>query len=99
MLTLTPLQRRFLRAQAHKLEPLAAIGQAGLTDAVTKEIDKSLGHHELLKVKVAAGDRHARGEMLAKLCEALNAAPVQHIGKILVLYRPAEEAKLALPVQ
>lgn len=97
MLEINAAQRRYLRAQAHKLTPIVMVGNAGLSEAVRKEVDKSLTFHELLKIKVANDDRGQRDAMMATLCEALNAAPVQHIGKILVVYRPAEEPKLVLP--
>jgi RNA-binding protein len=97
MLTLTPEQRRFLRAQAHNLHPVVIIGEAGLTPAVIRETERSLASHELIKVKSRTGDREARESQMADICEQLNAAPVQHIGKILVIYRPAEKPRLVLP--
>ena len=63
------------------------IGSAGLTDAVLKEIDQTLNIHELIKIRVMA-ERETRAAMLEEICNRLNAAPVQHIGKALVLYRP-----------
>jgi RNA-binding protein len=97
MLSLTPAQRRFLRAQAHSLNPVVLIGDAGLSEAVMKEIERSLASHELIKIKVAGDDREQRASMQADICETLQAAPVQHIGKTLVVYRPAKQPKLALP--
>ena len=97
MLNLTPGQRRFLRAQAHSLSPVVLIGDAGLTAGVMKEIEHSLNSHELLKIKVASGDREQRESMLAEICAALEAAPAQHIGKTLVIYKPAKKPRLILP--
>lgn len=97
MLNLTPGQRRFLRAQAHSLSPVILVGDAGLTAGVMKEIERSLISHELLKVKVAGGDREQRENMLAEICATLEAAPVQHIGKTLVIYKPAHKPRIALP--
>jgi RNA-binding protein len=97
MLNLTPGQRRFLRAQAHALSPVVLIGDAGLTTGVMKEIERSLESHELIKVKVAGGDREQREDMLSEICSTLEAASVQHIGKTLVIYRPAKKPKLVLP--
>lgn len=97
MLSLTPTQRRFLRAQAHALHPTVMIGDAGLTEAVLKEADNSLKSHELIKVKVASDDRDLRENMMAEICAKLSAAPVQHIGKILIVFRPAKKPKLTLP--
>jgi len=87
-LTLTAAQRREHRAASHHLDPVVAIGGDGLTDAVRKEADAALKAHGLVKVRVFSDDRAARDTMLAELADALNAAPVQHIGKLLVLWRP-----------
>lgn len=97
MLTLTPEQRRFLRAQAHHLHPVVAIGNAGLSVAVLKEATAAIGHHELIKIKVHSDDHDLREQVLAEICERLEAAPVQHIGKILVVYKPADKPRLVLP--
>jgi putative YhbY family RNA-binding protein len=87
-LTLTPAQRREHRSGAHHLSPVAAIGNDGLTSAVVKEIDGALKAHGLVKVRVFSDDREAREAMLATLADRLDAAPIQHIGKLLVLWRP-----------
>lgn len=91
MLQLTAVERRALRARAHGLAPVVSISQNGLSEAVLKEIDSSLAHHELLKVRVYNDDRVQREAWLAEICEKLGAAPVQHIGKLLVIWRPAPE--------
>jgi RNA-binding protein len=87
-LTLTPAERKDHRAQAHHLDPVVQIGNDGLTTAVVKEIDSALNAHGLIKVRVFSDDRTAREAILAALAEQLGAAPVQHIGKLLVLWRP-----------
>jgi RNA-binding protein len=84
---LSPLQRKALKARAHRLAPVVLIGDKGLTDAVMKEIDISLRAHELIKVRIASDDRVQREAALGSICEALDAAAVQHIGKIVVVYR------------
>jgi putative YhbY family RNA-binding protein len=88
---LTPAERSNLRSQAHALDPVVMIGDAGLTSSVMKEIDASLNAHGLIKVRVLGDDREARVEMYNTICAKLNAAPVQHIGKLLVIYRPQKE--------
>ncbi len=88
MLSLTVLQRQQLKARAHALNPAVMIGNAGLTEAVLKEISLSLKAHELIKIRVMNDQRPAREAMLETICSQLNATPVQHIGKILVVYRP-----------
>lgn len=92
---LTPAQRKDKRSDAHHLDPVVMIGGDGLTPAVVKETDAALKAHGLIKVRVLGDDRAAREEMFAKLCDELNAAPIQHIGKLLVLWRPIPEKAAA----
>ncbi|MFY9514184.1 MAG: YhbY family RNA-binding protein [Rubrivivax sp.] len=87
-LQLSPAQRKEHRSGAHHLDPVVAVGNDGLTAAVVKEVDAALKAHGLIKVRVFSDDRAAREAMLAELAEQLDAAPIQHIGKLLVLWRP-----------
>jgi RNA-binding protein len=97
MLAITPTQRRELRAKAHHLHPVVIVGHHGLTAAVLHEIDVNLLAHELIKVRVFSEDREQREVMLQRICATLDAASVQHIGRLLVLWRPAPEKASALP--
>jgi RNA-binding protein len=85
---LTPAQRKDKRAEAHHLDPVVAVGGDGLTEAIRREVDLALNAHGLIKVRVMSDDRVARNAIFATLSEDLNAAPIQHIGKLLVLWRP-----------
>ena len=88
---LTPAQRREHRANAHHLTPVVLICGDGLTDAVKKEVDAALNAHGLIKVRVFSDDRAGRELIYQTLSADLSAAPVQHIGKLLVLWRPQVE--------
>ncbi len=88
MINLTPAQRRALKARAHHLHPVVMVGDAGLTPTVLREIDVNLKSHELIKIRVLGDDRAARAGLIEAICGPLAAAPVQHIGKILVIFRP-----------
>jgi RNA-binding protein len=79
--------RKQLRADAHHLNPVVMIGSDGLTAAVKREVDGALNSHGLIKVRVQSDDRHSREAMLVELSEEFNAAPIQHIGKLLILWR------------
>jgi len=94
---LTPAERQRLKAQAHRLHPVVMIGEKGLTPAVLQAIDAALTSHELIKIRVAGDDRDARQQCLATICASLDAAPVQQIGKILVIYRETAEPAPAKP--
>lgn len=87
-LQLTPAQRKEKRAEAHHLDPVVLIGAEGLTPAVLKETDAALKAHGLIKIRVFSDDRAERQALLERLADELEAAPVQHIGKLLVLWRP-----------
>jgi putative YhbY family RNA-binding protein len=97
MKSLTPTERRDLRAKAHHLEPVVTVGHHGLTPAVLHELDLALLAHDLVKVRVLGDDRGAREAMLAQACEALDCASVHHVGKVLVLWRPNPERKKKAP--
>lgn len=83
---LSPTRRRELKARAHALDPVVLIGGGGLTSAVVAEIDRSLKRHELIKIRVNA-DRPGREAILGEICRRTAAQAVQHIGKILVIFR------------
>jgi RNA-binding protein len=67
------------------------VGGDGLTANVKKEIDAALNSHGLIKVRVFSDDRAAREMMFQTLADELSAAPIQHIGKLLVLWRTKVE--------
>ena len=97
MVQLTAAERRELRARAHHLNPVVMVGEAGLTPAVLHEVDIALRSHELIKIRAAPLDREARVVALAAICERTGAQPVQHIGKMLVVYRPRPPGEASTP--
>ncbi len=93
-LTITPTQRKTLKGDAHDLNPVVMIGNDGLTPAVIKEAKLAISHHGLIKIRVFGDDREARVAIYEELCDKLDAAPVQHIGKLLVIWRPKDELEV-----
>jgi RNA-binding protein len=81
-------QRAALRSQAHALKPVVLVGAEGLTDAVLAEIEVHLTAHELIKIRVFGDERDERIAIYDEICDRLNAAPIQHIGKLLVIWKP-----------
>ncbi|MGO9443858.1 MAG: YhbY family RNA-binding protein [Thiobacillaceae bacterium] len=96
MIELTATQRQHLRALAHPKQPVVMIGDKGLTAPVLKEIERALTSHALIKIKAASDERGMREAWLKEICIKLGASPVQHLGKILVIYRPSETADIIL---
>ena len=92
MPALTPRERQALKGRAHALEPVVHVGQHGVTAALAKEIERALTAHELIKVKVTAPDRDAREALCDEIVAKTDAAEVQRVGKVLVLWRPRPEA-------
>ncbi len=92
MLQLSSAQRAELRARAHALNPVVSIAENGLTESVLKEIDVCLKAHELIKIRVYGDSRDDRLAYYEQICSQLEAAPVQHIGKLLVVFRPNPDA-------
>ncbi|QJD29689.1 ribosome assembly RNA-binding protein YhbY [Methylococcus geothermalis] len=83
--------RRQLRAKAHKLKPVVITGQAGITPGVLAEIGLALDHHELIKVRVNAGDRETRAEMATSVCRETGAELIQSLGHVITLFRKSPE--------
>ena len=96
---LTPVERQALKGRAHRLHPVVLVGIEGLTPRVLVEVDRALQAHELIKIRIAGAARDVRERLLGEICTATDAAPVQHVGKTLVLYRerPPEAAPTAPP--
>ena len=94
MNTLSAAERKALKARAHPLKPVVMIADAGLSPGVRAEIERALVSHQLIKIRVASDDRESRESLSAEICASTGAAAVQHIGKILVIWRKGEEAKV-----
>jgi len=86
-------QRKHLRRLGHTLEPVLMTGGSGVTPGLLAELDATLAHHELIKVKVRAADREARDAMIEALCAASGAELVQRIGHVALLWRPNPERR------
>ncbi|MGE0041177.1 MAG: ribosome assembly RNA-binding protein YhbY [Vicinamibacterales bacterium] len=90
-ITLTPRERKALKARAHALEPVVQTGRAGLTDNLVATVDRALAAHELIKVKIGEDDREARVALGDELSEQTGSAVVHRVGKIAILWRPKPE--------
>lgn len=98
MSSLTEKQKRHLRGLGHKLKPVVTVGAQGYTAAVRNELDLSLTRHELLKVRVNAGEREARDALIDQLCAETAAQLVQRIGNVALIYRRhPDKPRLVLP--
>ncbi|MDO6704757.1 MULTISPECIES: ribosome assembly RNA-binding protein YhbY [unclassified Photobacterium] len=96
-MNLSTKQKQYLKGLAHSLKPVVLMGANGLTEAVLSEIELALGHHELIKVKVAAEERETKQLIVDAIVRETQAEKVQVIGNILVLYRQSEDRKIELP--
>ena len=92
MMELTNNQKKHLRKLAHNLRPIVMVGQKGLSNAVLDELESTMTKHELLKIKVRADDREEKKKIVNKILEFSQAALVQVIGGVLIIYRPFEES-------
>lgn len=93
MIKLTGKQKRFLRAEAHDMSPVFQIGKNDLTEDVVNEYVDALSKRELMKVQVLQNSSMTAKEAAAFIEEHSDITVVQVIGKVLVLYLPAEEEK------
>lgn len=97
-MALNEKQRKHLRRLAHPLNPLVMLGNAGLTDAVVAELDRTLTDHELVKVSARVGERSSRDAALDSLASRTGAEIVQRVGNVGVFYRRRQGlTKILLP--
>ena len=96
-MNLNKKQIQYLKGLAHSLKPVVMLGNNGLTEAVVAEIDYSLNHHELIKIKIPTDDRETKALIIEAICRETNATKVQVIGKTLVIFRQTEEKKIRIP--
>ena len=90
---LTNRQKRHLQALAHHRKPVIIVGANGLSEAVMKEMERALDHHELIKVRLNAADRERRSVMITQIGQALEAELVQCVGHVATWFRSNPEIK------
>jgi RNA-binding protein len=95
---LSEKQKKHLRRLGHALHPIVTLGQAGLTDAVVREMNVALDDHELVKVRARSEDRNARAALLDQLAARTGSQLVQRIGNVGLLYRADKKLpRIVLP--
>ncbi|MCX8514540.1 MAG: hypothetical protein RL017_492 [Pseudomonadota bacterium] len=99
MKSLTIKQRQYLKALAHKLNPVVFVGEKGLTASVIKEINTNLNAHELIKIRIFGDYKKYRNEVISEINSQVDAAVVQHIGKLLILFKSSDNSKITLPLK
>lgn len=99
-MNLSESQKRFLRGLGHQLKPVIVVGNAGLSDSVLNEFDTTINHHELIKIRIRVGDRHARDALITDLCSKHSAQLVTRIGNVALVYRRNDDKpKIPLPLR
>tara|TARA_Y100000389_G_C17459482_1_gene520608 strand:+ start:3229 stop:3537 length:309 start_codon:yes stop_codon:yes gene_type:complete len=100
-MNLSEKQKKYLRGLGHHIKPIITIGEKGITEALLIEFEKSLDHHELIKVKVRDSDRQSRNKTINNLFKKQDINMIQRIGNIVLIYRAnpkkKPENKLRLP--
>ena len=92
-MALSEPQKKKLRGLGHKLKPIVTVGDAGLSDSLMEEFRSSLEHHELMKIRVRAGDRSTRDSIIDQLCRESGAELVQRIGNVALVYKENPDKK------
>lgn len=96
-MSLTVTQIKYLKSLAHHRKPVVTVGAAGVTEPVLAEVRTALKAHELVKIKLPAVERAARDTLLRRICRETEAEPVQHIGRMGIIYRRAAPPRIQLP--
>ena len=86
-MSLTATDKKQYRAIAHNLKPVIIVGDKGLSEGLMDELNRALGDHELVKIKIAIGDRDERAALITEITSKSKSELVQSIGKVAVLLR------------
>ena len=86
-MALSEKQKKYLRGLGHKRQPIVRVGQNGLSENVVLELERALKHHELVKTRIAPGDRAERDQAIVALCERCRCELVQRVGNMALFYR------------
>ena len=90
-MTTSSADKKYLRSLGHRLKPVVTVASNGLTESVVAEIERALHDHELIKIKLAVGDKDAKGTAIDAICHQCNAQAIQSIGHVVLLYRKADK--------
>jgi RNA-binding protein len=97
-MSLSESQKKLLRGLGHQLKPVIIVGDAGLSDSLLNEFRSTIDHHELIKVRIRAGDRQTRDSLIDELCAKESAHLVTRIGNVALIYRRnKEKPKIPMP--
>jgi RNA-binding protein len=97
-MNLSESQKKHLRRLGHQLKPVILVGEAGLSESVLKELDYTISHHELIKVRIRAPNRKSRNGLIAEICRQASTILIQRIGNVALVYRPnPDEPRIRLP--
>ena len=88
---MTSKQRAMLRAMANEYQPIIYIGKEGVTEALIQDADAALEARELVKGSIGRNAEVDLRTAVAELCQALQAEPVQVIGRKFVIFRPSKK--------
>ncbi len=80
-------QIKYLKGLAHSTKPVITVGNSGLALSVRKEIDNALSHHELIKVKLPAGGKSEKQDLVDEICKHSGATAIALTGRISIIFR------------
>lgn len=95
-MSLSNTQKKALRAIGHDLNPIVTVASNGLSEGVIDELNRALDDHELIKIKVAVGDRDVKKQVIAEIIELTGSELAQQIGNTALLLRRNPQAKAGL---
>lgn len=81
-----------LRKIGHHLNPVVMVGGNGLTTGVFEEIQRALHDHELIKIKIPAGNKTERNQLSQEIAKHCQAQVVDQIGRVLLLFKKNTQA-------
>ena len=80
-------EKKALKAAGHNLKPVITIGMNGLSESLLSEFEKTIDHHELIKIRIRISDKSSRKELIKELCDKSKSQVVSTVGSTAVVFR------------
>ena len=89
IMTSSTADKKYFRQLGHNLKPVVTIASKGFTESVQLEIERALGDHELIKLKLVTADRDSKKALTDEICRLHKAQLIQSIGHVVLIFRAA----------
>ncbi|PZG34779.1 ribosome assembly RNA-binding protein YhbY [Listeria ivanovii] len=95
---LTATQKRFLRKEAHSIQPIFQVGKGSVSPNLIIQVKEALEARELIKISILQNCEEDKQTVAEKISSRTGADIVQVIGRTIILYKTSvNKQQIKLP--